>query len=219
MIKLIQPLKWGEWSPGSQEALTLSPTNMQWVRTKISSPSGVVELAHAYSDWLCRRDGLTYRKFVSCCYCGLLLRTKFSSLQSLSHVWLFATPWTAARQASLSITNSQSPPKPMSMELVMPSSHLILCRPLLLLPSIFPNIRVFSNESALHIRWPKYSSFSFNISPSNEHPGLISFRMDWLDLLAVQGTLKSLLQHHSSKASSFQHLAFFRVQLLHPYMT
>ena len=102
---------------------------------------------------------------------------------------------------------------------VMPSSHLILCRPLLLLPSIFPNIRVFSNESALHIRWPKYSSFSFNISPSNEHPGLISFRMDWLDLVTVQGTLKSLLQHHSSKASSFQHLAFFRVQLLHPYMT
>ena len=144
MIKLIQPLKWGEWSPGSQEALTLSPTNMQWVRTKISSPSGVVELAHAYSDWLCRRYGLTYRKFVSCCYCGLLLRTKFSSLQSLSHVWLFATPWTAARQASLSITNSQSPPKPMSMELVMPSSHLILCRPLLLLPPIPPSIRVLS---------------------------------------------------------------------------
>ena len=122
----------------------------------------------------------------------------FSSVQLLSHVQLFATPWTAACQASLSITNCQSPPKPMSIESVMPSSYLILCRPLLLLPSIFPSIRVFSNESALHIRWPKYWSFSFNISPSNEHPGLISFRMDWLDLLAVQGTLKSLLQYHSS---------------------
>ena len=117
-------------------------------------------------------------------------KVQFSSVQSLSHVRLFATPWTAARQASLSITNYQSFPKPMSIELVMPSNHLILCHPLLLLPSIFPNIRVFSNESALPIRWPKYWSFSFNISPSNEHPGLISFRMDWLDLLAVQGTLK-----------------------------
>ena len=125
----------------------------------------------------------------------------------------------AARQASLSIINSWSSPKPMSIESVMPSSHLILCRPLLLLPSIFPSIRVFSNESALHIRWPKYWSFSFNISPSNRHPGLISFRMDWLDLLAVQGTLKSLLQHHSSKASILLHSAFFIVQLSHPYMT
>ena len=125
----------------------------------------------------------------------------FSSVQLLSCVQLFATPWTAARQASLSIINSQSPPKPMSIESVMPSNHLILCRPLLL-PSIFPSIRVFSTESALHIRWPKYWSFSFNISPSNEHLGLISFRTDWLDLLAVQGTLKSLLQHHSSKASA-----------------
>ena len=118
---------------------------------------------------------------------------------SLSHVRLFATPWTAALQASLSITNSWSLPKLTSIESVMPSSHLILCYPLLLLPSIFPSIRVFSNESTLHIRWSKYWSFSFNISPSNEHPGLISFRTDWLDLLAVQGTLKSLLQHHSSK--------------------
>ena len=122
-------------------------------------------------------------------------------------------------QASLSITNSQSPPKPMSIELVMPSNHLILCHPLLLLPSIFPSIRIFSNESALHIRWPKYWSFSFNISPSNEHPGLVSFRMDWSDLLAVQGTLKSLLQHHSSKASILQCLAFFIVQFSHPYMS
>ena len=123
------------------------------------------------------------------------------------------------RQASLSITNSQSPPKPTSIKSVMPSNHLILCCPLLLLPSIFPSIRVFSNESALHIRWPKYWSFSFNISPSNEHPGLVSFRMDWLDLLAVQGTLKSLLQHHSSKASIIRRSAFFTVQLSHPYMT
>ena len=132
-----------------------------------------------------------------------------SSVQLLSHVHLFATPWTAAHQASLSITSSQSSPKLMSIESMMPSNHLILCRPLLLLPSIFPSIRVFSNESALRIKWPKYWSFSFSISPSNEHPGLISFRMDWLGLLAVQGTLKSLLQHHNSKASILQHSAFF----------
>ena len=143
----------------------------------------------------------------------------FSSVQSLFHVQLFATPWTAARQASLSITNSQSLPKLMSIESVMPSNHLILCHPLLLPPSIVPSIRVFSNESVLHIRWPKYWSFSFNISPSNEHPGLIYFRMDWLDLLAVQGTLKSLLQHHSSKATILWCSAFFMVQLSHPYMT
>ena len=143
-----------------------------------------------------------------------------SSVQfSCSLVWLFATPWTAARQASLSITNSWSPPKPMSIESVMPSSHLILCRPLLLLPSIFSSIRVFSNESARNIRCPKYWSFSFSISPSNEHPGLISFRMDWVDLLAVQGSLRSLLQHHSSKASILRCSAFFIVQLSHPYMT
>ena len=128
------------------------------------------------------------------------------------------TPWTAARQASLSITNSWSLLKLTSFESVMPSSHLILCRPLLL-PSVFPNIRVFSNESTLCIRWPKYWSFSFSIIPSKEHPGLISFRMDWLDLHAVQGTLKSLLQHHSSKALILQHSAFFTVQLSHPYMT
>ena len=128
-------------------------------------------------------------------------------------------PLTTAGQASLSITNCQSPPKPMSIELVMPSNHFFLCCPLLLLPSIFPSISVFSNESALHIRWPKYYSFSFNISPSNEHPGLISFRMDWLDLLAVQGTLKSLLQHHSINASILLASAFFIVQLSHPYMT
>ena len=123
-------------------------------------------------------------------------------VQLLGHVWLFEILWTTARQASLSITNSRSPPKPMSIESVMPSSHLILCHPLLL-PSIFPSIKVFSNESTLRIRWPKYWSFSFNISPSNEHPGLICFRMDWLDLLAVQGTLKSLLQHQVQKHQFF----------------
>ena len=144
---------------------------------------------------------------------------QFSSVQSLSHIRLFATPWTAALQASLSIINSQSLLKLMSVELVMPSNHLILCHPLFLLPSIFPTIRVFSNESVLHIRWPKYWSFSFSIRPSNEYSGLISFSMDWLDLLAVQGTLKSLLQHHSSKASILWHSAFLIVQLSHPYMT
>ena len=148
-----------------------------------------------------------------------VLSVQFSSVQSLNHVQLFATPWIAARQASLSTTNSQSPPKPLSIESVMPSNHLILCHPLLLLPSIFPSIRVFSNESALLIRCPKYWSFSFNINPSNEYPGLISFRTDWLDLLAVQGTLKSLLQHHSSKTSIFLCSAFFIAQLSHPYMT
>ena len=137
----------------------------------------------------------------------------------LSHVWLFVTPWITTCQGSLSITSSRSSLKLMSIELVMTSNYLILCRPLLLLPSIFPSIRVFSNELVLHIRWPKYCNFSFNISPSNEHPGLISFRMDWLDLLAVQGTLKSLLQHHSSKASILRCSAFFIVQVSHPYMT
>ena len=141
------------------------------------------------------------------------------SVQSLSRVQLFVTPRTAARQASLSITSSWSLLKLMSIESVMPSNHLILCCPLLLLPSVFPSIRVFSNESALHIRWPKYWSFSFNISPSKEYSGLISFRMDWFDLLAVQGNLKSLLQHHSSKAPILWHSAFFIIQLSHPYMT
>ena len=141
------------------------------------------------------------------------------SVQSLSCVGLFVTPWTAAQQASLSITNSQNLLKLMSIESVMPSNHLTLCHPLLLLPSIFPSIRVFSNESALRIKWQKYWSFSFNISHSNEHSGLISFRMGWLDRLAVQGTLKSLLQHHSSKASILRHSAFFIIQLSHPYMT
>ena len=147
------------------------------------------------------------------------IQEQVSSVQSLSRVRLFETPWTTAHQASLSITNSWSLLRFMSIELVMPSNHLILCCPLLHLPSIFPSISVFSNESALRIRWPKYWNFSFNISPSNEHLGLISFRMDWLDLLAVQGTFKSLLQYHSSKASILWHSAFFIVQLSHPYMT
>ena len=147
---------------------------------------------------------------------------QFSSVQSLSHVWLFATPWITACQASLSITNSWSSLRLTSIESVMPSSHLILGRPLLrplLLPLVPPSIRIFSNESTLRMRWPKYWSFSFSIINSKEIPGLISFRMDWLDLLAVQGTLKSLLQHHSPKASILQHSAFFIVQLSHPYMT
>ena len=145
--------------------------------------------------------------------------SRFSSIQSHSCVRLFVTPRIAARQASLSITNSRSLLKLMSIELVVPSSQLILCHPLLLLPPMPPSIRVFSNESTLRMRWPKYWSFSFGISPSNENPGLISFRMDWLDLLAVQGTLKSLLQHHSSKVSILQCSAFFTAQLSHPYMT
>ena len=163
------------------------------------------------TEWLTHTHSLNLEpeEFTTCA---------FSSVQSLSHVWLFATPWTVARQASLSIANSWSLLRLMSIESVMPSNHLILYHPLLL-PSIFPTIRVFSNESVLHIRWPKYWSFSFSISSSNKYSGLISFRMDWLDLLAVQGTLKSILQHHSSKASILQCSAFFIVQLSHPCMT
>ena len=160
-------------------------------------------------------------------FCGNILNIfkpftiiqSFSSVQLLSRVQLFVTPWTAAHQASQSITNSQSLLKLMSIELVMPSNHLILCHPLLLQPSIFPSIRVFSNESVLHIRWPKYWSFSFSISPSNVYSGLISFRIDWFDILAVKGTLKNLLQHRSSKESVLRCSAFFMVQLSHPYMT
>ena len=149
---------------------------------------------------------------------SLIFPVQFSSVQSLSHVRLFETPWITACQASLSITSSQSSLRLTSIESVMPSSHLILCRPLLLLPPVPPSIRVFSIESTLHMRWPKYWSFSFSISPSNEHPGLISFRIHWLNLLAVQGTLKSFLQHHSSKASILW-CSTFTVQLSHPYMT
>ena len=144
---------------------------------------------------------------------------QFSSVQLLSHVPLFATPWTAAHQSSLCITNSRSLLKLMSIKLVIPSNHLILCHPFLLPPSIFPSFRVLSNDSVLHVRWPKYWSFSFSMSPSKEDSGLISFRMDWLDLLAVQGILKSLLQHHSSKALIIWHSTFFIVQLSHLYLT
>ena len=151
-------------------------------------------------------------------YIYIYIYIHFSSVQSLSRVWLFATPWITACQASLSVTNSRSSPKLLCIESVMPSSYLILWRPLLLLPPIPPRIRVFSNESTLRMKWPKYWSLSLSISPSNEHPGLISFRMDWLDLLAVQRT-KSLLQHHSSKASFLRCSAFFTVQLSHLYMT
>ena len=161
-------------------------------------------------------------KFSSFCIqsspCSIFSSVQFSSVQSLSSVCLFATLWIAAHQAFLSITNYRSSLKLMSIWSVMPSSHLILCHPLVLLPPIPPSVRVFSNESTLRMRWPKYWSFSFSISPSKEHPGLISFRMDWLDLLAVQGTLKSL-QHHSSKASIIWCSAFFTVQVSHPYMT
>ena len=158
---------------------------------------------------------LSYAKTV-CIVVALWMWVQFSPVQLLSHVRLFATPWTAALQASLSITNSQSLLKLMSIESVMPCNHLILCCPLLLPPSIFPSIWIFSSESVLCIRWPKYWSFSFSISPSNEYSGLISYRMDWFNLLAVQGTLKNLLQHHSSKASIIRCSAFFVVQLSHP---
>ena len=157
----------------------------------------------------------TWNSNYKCNYC----KGTISSLQLLSHIRLFETPWTAARQASLSITNSQSLLKLISIESVMPSNHLILCQPLFLPPSIFPSIRAFSNESVLCIRWPKYWSFSFSISPSNEYSGLISFRMDWLDLLAVQRTLKNLLQHHTAKASILRCSASLIVQLSHSYMT
>ena len=155
----------------------------------------------------------------SCHFSLARLLLQFSSVQSLSHVWLIACPWTAAHQAFLSISNSQSLLKLMSIESVMPSNHLILCHPLLLLLSIFPSIRVFSNESVLHIRWQKYWSFNFSLNPSDEYSGLISFRIYWFDLLAVQRTLKSILQHHRSKASILWHSAFCIVQLSHPHMT
>ena len=164
-------------------------------------------------------DGDCSHEIKRCLLFGKKVLTNLSSVQSLSCVWLFVTPWITARQASLVHHQLRSSLRLMAIKWVMPSSHLILCHPLLRPPSIFPSIKVFSNESVLCIWWPKYWSFSFSISPSNEYSGLICFRMDWLDLLAVQGTLKSLLQHHSSKASIFQCSAFFMVQLSHPYMT
>ena len=182
----------------------------------------VTGIAFIYSDYSICQCCSTY--YVICTIIILFCKwknylKKFSSVQLLSHVQLFVTPWTAARQASVSITNSRSLLKLMSIESVLPSNHLILCRPLLLPPSIFPIIRVFSKESVLCIRWPKYWSFSFSIRPSNEYSGLVSFRMNWLDLLTVQGTLNSLLQHHSWKASVLRCSAFFIVQLSHSYMT
>ena len=182
-----------------------------FLRNLYGGQEAIVRTGHGTTDWFQIGKGV--------CQGCILSGSQFSSVQSLSHVWLFVTPWITARQASLSIINSQNLLKLMSIELVMPSSHLILCCPLPLLPPIPPSIRVFSNESALHIRWPKYWSFCFNIKPSNVHPGLISLRMDWFDLLAVQGTLKSLFQQHSSKASIFWCSAFFIVQFSHLYMT
>ena len=164
-------------------------------------------------------DGACSHEIKRCLLLGTKVVNNLSSVQSLSHVWLFVTPWIIARQASLSVINSWSSLKLMSIKSVMPSNHLILCHPLLLLSSIPPSIKGFSNESTLRMRWPEYWSFSFSICPCIEYSGLISFRMDWLDLLAVQGTLKSLLQHHSSKASILWHLAFFMAPLSHPYMT
>ena len=179
------------------------------------------QITHAYLYYLLEssileKEGLHFTQLFNC---SSEETNQFSSFQSLSCVWLFATPWTAACQASLSITNSWSLLKLMSTESVMPSNHLILCQSLLLLTSIFPSIMVFSYESILHFRWPKYWSFSFNIRPSNVYSGLTSFRVDWLDLLIVQGTLKSLLQHHCSKASILWCSAFFTVQFSHPHVT
>ena len=205
---------------------SLWPHGLQHARPPCPSPSpGACPSSCPLSQW-CRPaisspDALCPQSFPASGTSPMswLFTSVSQSVKSLRSVRLFATPWIAARQASLSITNSRSSPKLMSIKSVMPSSHLILCRPLLLLPPIPPSIRVFSNESTLRMRWPKYWSFGFNISPSNEYSGLISFRMDWLVPLAVQGTLKSLLQHHSSKASIFRQSAFFTVQLSHPYMT
>jgi len=212
-----------------EEGMATHSSILAWRIPGMEEPSRLqsIGLQRAGHDWATKLTCMHEQLFVSQTYImnpnknsghwSSDLLPWFSSFQSLSDVWLFATPWIAAHQASLSIINSWSLTKPMSIESVMPSNHLILCRPLLLLPSIFPSIRVFSNESILHTRWPKYWSFSFSISPSNEHPGLISFRIDWLDLLAVQGTLKSLLQHHSSKASILRCSAFLTVQLSHPW--
>ena len=192
------------------------PWSRKWQPTPVFFPgeSHGQRSPEGYRIWIWKQSNTTKQLSMQCM--GMKI---FSSLQSLSRVRLFVTPWVAARQASLSITNSWSSLWLTSVESVMPSNYLILCRPLLLLPPIPPRISVFSNESTLRMRWPKYWSFSFSIIPSKEIPGLISSRMDWLDLLAVQGTLKSLLQHHRSKASILQHSAFFTVQLSHPYMT
>ena len=193
---------------GQEATVRTGHETTDWFQIGKRVPQGCILspcLFNLYAEYFMRNTGVD--------------EVQFSSVQSLSRFRLFVTLRIAAHQASLSITNSQSSPKLTCIESVMTSSHLILCRPLLLLPPIPPSIRVFSNESTLPMRWPKYWSFSLSISPSNEHPGLISFRMDWLDFLTVQGTLKSLIQHHSSKASILRHSAFFTVQLSHPYMT
>ena len=212
------------WSKMDYSKSHSKPPSKQWVINEYFLYLGIfieteLNTSGNFSCQKRRNNPFTLKEVMELrdCFCGKSVQ--FSSFQLLRRVWLFATPWTAACQASLSITNSWSPPKLMSIELLMPFNHLILWHPVLLPPSIFPSIKVFSKESALCIRWPKYWSFSFNISLSNEHPGLISFRMDWLDLLVTQGTLKSLLQHHSSKVSVLWHSAFFVVQLSHPYMT
>ena len=213
-------------SPKNTDFFCLSPPFEHSVHFLFVFPASVtihfwvvtLSVLLAIYEWDCKRRGLfpgpKASGTVLCSWSRLI-----SSVQSLSRVWRFTTPWTAAYQASLSITNSGSLLKLMSITSVMPSNHLILCCPLLLLPSVLPSIRVFSDESVLPFRWPKYWSFSFSISPSNEYSGLVSFRMDWLDLLVVQGTLKSLLQHHSSKALILWRSAFFMVQLSHPHMT
>ena len=199
------------WEDPLEKEMATHSSILLWRIPLTEKPAGYTPWGPKESD-MSERLSLTHS--VNQYWC-----VQFSSVQSLSRVLLFVTPWIAARQASLSITNSRSLLKLMPIELVMPSSHLILCHPLLLLPQVPPSIRVFSNESTLRMRWPKYWSFSFSLSPSNEHPGLISFRMYWLDLLVVQGTLKSLLQHHSSKASIFWCSAFFTVQPSHPHVT
>ena len=209
VIDCIETGTWKDVTPNSDDDGDNTNHNCQHFLAASSTPGTV----------LCALNTLFHSTLAKACKGGAAIRPiQFSSVQSLSRVGLFATPWTAAGQASLSITNSRSSLKLMSIESVMPSNHLILCRPLLLWPSMFLSIRVFSNQSVL-IRWPKYWSFSFNISPSNEYSGLISFRMNWLHLLAVQGTLKSLLQHHSSKALILWRSAFFIVQLSHSYTT
>ena len=215
----INLLNWGPYYQTQLAALQAHSQPSPFFLLCKECHSNIWNCFHGHSDQLCKWSPIKGRQNMFRAGRGewIWAQPMSSSVQSLSHVRLFATPWIAARQASLSITNSQSLPKPMSIESTMPSNHLILCHPLLLLSSIFPSIRVFSSESVLRIRWPKYWSFSFNISPSNEHPGLISFRIDWLDLLAVHGTLKSL-QHHSSKALILQRSAFFTI-LSHPYMT
>ena len=197
---------------------SISQCSRVWPRTALSTQP---LLPHCQMKVCCCCCSVPQSQLTLCdpMDCSTARKVQVSSVQSLSDVRLFATPWTVAYQASLSFTNSRSLLKLMSIESVMPSNHLIFCHPLLFPPSIFPSISAFLNESALRIRWPKHWSFSFSISPSNEYSGLISFRMDWLDLLAVQGTLKSLFQHHSSKASLLQWSAFFMVQISHPYTT